>query len=109
MLEVLLLLALGRKIAAMARARGRSPAPWVILLIVFWVGGEVTGGILAAIVSMQENPNQGDPPLLLVMGVGLATAAVGAVLAFTIVSLLPSVEDEEFDEEFDEDDPPRRS
>lgn len=36
MLEILLIVALSRKIAAIAKDKGRGAAGWVIL---FWVGG----------------------------------------------------------------------
>jgi hypothetical protein len=40
---------MGKKIAAAAGEKGRGGALFVVLLILFWFGGEIFGGILGAI------------------------------------------------------------
>src|SRR4051794_24296428 len=44
MLEILILIALCRNIAAKARAKGRSGGGFGCLLVLLWVGGELCGG-----------------------------------------------------------------
>jgi hypothetical protein len=85
MLEILVLINLSKRIMAIAKSKGRSSAGWVVLLIVLWFGGELTGAVVAAIVAYPREP------LLEVYLFGLGGAAVGAVATFAIVKNLPSL------------------
>ena len=88
MLEILLLYFLGQNISAKARDRGRSGPLFVVLLIAFWLIGEVMGAVVGTLLSAgAEEPN-----MLLVYGGALAGAAAGAVLAFVIVGSLAPAE-----------------
>jgi hypothetical protein len=128
MLEIVVLIVLGQKIARMARDRGRSAWPWVLLLIGCWYGGAFAAGVTAMIVMMMADPqaaapNPNGPPgdLLVFIGAALAGAICGAIFAFVVVSLLPDVRDQWDDEddryerrsrrlyEDDEEDDPRWS
>jgi hypothetical protein len=106
MLEIVVLIVLGQKIAKMAKSRGRSAWPWVLLLIGCWYGGAFAAGITAMIVMTMADPqaaapNPNGPPgdLLILMGAALAGAVCGAVFAFVVVSLLPDVRDQWDDED----------
>ena len=106
MLEIVVLIVLGQKIAKMARSRGRSAWPWVILLIACWYGGAVAAGVTAAVVMAMADPqaaaaNPNGPPvdLFIFIGAALVGAICGAVFAFVVVSQLPDVR--EWDDEDD--------
>ena len=97
MLEILALIAMGKSIAAKARAKGRSGTPYVFLLLALWFGGEIFGAIVAAILT---EPDANGEPNMLVMYLGaLVCAAIGAVIAFVIVGALQPIREEQ-----DEDD-----
>ena len=115
MLEIVVLIVLGQKIAKMARDRGRSAWPWVILLIGCWYGGAFAAGITAVIVMTVTDPqgaaaNPNGPPgdLLIFIGAALAGAICGAIFAFVVVSLLPDVRDRWDDEDDRYERRPRR-
>jgi hypothetical protein len=115
MLEIVVLIVLGQKIAKMARSRGRAAWPWVILLIACWYGGAIAAGVTAAIVMAMADPqaaaaNPNDPPedLLIFIGAALVGAICGAVFAFVVVSQLPDVRDQWDDEDERPERRPRR-
>ena len=89
MLEIVLLWVLGKRISAMARDRGRSPAGYVVLFVAMWIGCEILGGITGAVLSIVGGANE--PELLLMWGCGVFGAALGAVVCFLIVNALPPV------------------
>ena len=105
MCEIILLFLLGKKIAGMASEKGRAGWPWVLMLIGLWIGGEFTGAVIGAILTDAGGGNQAgqDDNMFAILGFALAGAACGAIITFTIVSLLPPVESYD-----DEDDYPRR-
>jgi hypothetical protein len=98
MLEIVILIVLGRRIAEIARGKGRSGGPYVILLLAMWFGGEfsgiLVGVVIAALMSGAEEAN-----FLAVWALGLVGAIVGAVGAFQIVKRLPEREEPWPDEE----------
>ncbi|OWK43567.1 hypothetical protein [Fimbriiglobus ruber] len=105
MLEILILWALGKKIARMTKERGRAAWPWVILLIVCWYGGALAAVVAAGIavaVANPNNPDAGDDMMLLFIGAALAGAIGGALFTFGVVSLLPNARDPR-DDEYDDD------
>lgn len=95
MLEILLIFGLSKRIAAIAKDKGRGATGWVLLFILFWVGGELCGGILGGILSFVADNAAEEPNLLLVYGCAIAGAAVGAISAFVIVKSLSSVKEED--------------
>ena len=101
MLEILILIALGKRIAAKARDKGRSGTAYVLLLLGMWLGGEISGGLVVgiteALISGRDEPALG----LIYLG-ALIGATIGAVVAFLIVGALPAVDRD------DEDDDPVR-
>lgn len=103
MLEILILIMLGRNIAAKARAKGRSGGWFVVLLLGLWFGGELFGGIAAGVVAMVAM-GEAEPPFLPCYLGALVGAAVGAVIAFVIVNSVSPVrtygnyDDDDFEE-----------
>jgi hypothetical protein len=92
MLEILLLIALSKRIGAIARDKGRGAGGWVALLILLWFGGEIMGGVVGAVASIIASG--AEEPNMLVTYVGaLAGAAAGAVTAFATVHSLAPIEE----------------
>ena len=87
MLEILLLIWLGRKIAAMARERGRSSAGYVLMLVGLWIGGEIAG-LIVGFMLVSARPGEFNPTAYIFALVG---AAAGAIAAFVIVNSLKPV------------------
>ena len=81
MLEIILLINFGKKLAEMARGKGRSPG-WAALGVAFWFGGEIVGFILAGLLGVDGVP---------AYGVALAVAGVGILVAYLVVQNLPQV------------------
>jgi hypothetical protein len=102
MLEIILMIVFSRKIAAMVREKGRSPAGYVVMFILFWIAGELLGGIVGAFVSLIVNPQQ-EPSLIMIWGLGLLGAALGAGIGYFIASSVSPVHDryDEYDDDFD--------
>jgi hypothetical protein len=114
MCEILLLWLLGRAISDMAGKKMRSGLPYVLMLILFWFGGEVFGGAFGLILMRGDERKLGVVYICALFG-----AACGAVVSFLIVGLLPRADDgyelpqrrrprRRRDEDEDEDDRPRR-
>jgi hypothetical protein len=83
MLEILLLYGLGKNIAEKAENQGRGGALFVIILIVLWFLGEIVGAVVGMIVTGEK---------LYAYLFALIGAAVGAVLAYTFLAVLPLFE-----------------
>jgi hypothetical protein len=90
MLEIILLFALGKKVAAIAKAKGREAWPWVVLFVSMWFGGEICGGISGAFLAMDLKVPK-DNQFFLIWFAGICGAAVGACLAFVIIHSTPSL------------------
>jgi|SRR5579883_673054 len=105
MLEIIILFALGKNIAAKAREKGRSGGWFVFLLLGLWFGGEIFGAIAAGLVGMIAMGEQ-EPPLAMCYLGALAGAAIGAVIAFAIVSGISPAHT--YDEDHDDYDYDRR-
>ena len=80
MLEILLLIALTRALARMARAKNQSQM-WGGLVVLLWVVGEVAGYIAASMMGMGG---------VEAYGIALTGAAIGAGVSFLAVALLPA-------------------
>jgi hypothetical protein len=91
MIEIIALLVLLGKIGDMARRRGRNPSLFGLLLLVCWLGGEVAGAVLGYMLS--GSTQAGEPNLLLLIyGLTLAGAAIGAGIAFLVARSLGPVD-----------------
>jgi hypothetical protein len=80
MLEIFFLIWFGRRLATIARSKGRSGA-WAVLGVGLWVGGEVIGFVIGSALGMEMGA----------YGVGIASAIGGALIAWLVVSQLPEV------------------
>jgi hypothetical protein len=81
MLEILLLIALTKRIGAILKEKGRKGGWYQLLLVILWFGGEFAGLLFGLLLT-----NGGRSGGLLVYIVGLAGAAAGAGLAFMIAN-----------------------
>jgi len=88
MCEIILIVLLAKKVAAMATEKGRASAGYVVLFIVGWLGGEFIGELFGAIVNKGEMSAG-------VYAFALLGAAIGAGSVFMLIALLPPLEDEE--------------
>jgi hypothetical protein len=88
MCEIIVCVLLSMRIAKIAKSKGRSPVGWVILFIALWIGGELTGAVVGAILLGGE-----DPFILIVPA--LIGAALGAATGFAIVNSLSPLETED--------------
>ncbi len=90
MLEIFLVWALAKKIGNIVQNKGHTRWGYQLLLVVLWIGGEVMGGIVGAIV--QEGGDQGESGFPLMAYVcALVGAAIGAGIAFAIATSLANV------------------
>jgi hypothetical protein len=89
MLEILFIWFLGKKIAAIATAKGRRPAGYVVLFVVMWFGGEISGAIASV-----ATAGGGGPDMCEFYEFALLGAIVGGVITFIIVSCLPAIHDD---------------
>jgi hypothetical protein len=91
MCEIVAIVLLAMKVSKIAGNKGRSSAGYVVLFISGWVGGEFLGVILSFILA------RGEPELVVAYGFALVGAAIGAGSVFTLVALLPPLEDDDYD------------
>lgn len=82
MLEIVFLVWFCKKLAAIAREKNRGGG-WGALGALFWVGGEVTGFIVA---SGSHGEDTGA-----MYGYAILGAVIGAVIAYVIVKSLPEI------------------
>jgi hypothetical protein len=80
-LEIIALLVLGGLIGDMARRRERTPSLFQAMLVLFWFGGEIAGGVLTYVLAVSSGPA---PNLLLIYAGALAGAVCGAASAFVL-------------------------
>lgn len=78
MLEIFLLIFIGKQLSKMAKAKGHSGA-WAALGVLGWFGGEIIGFLMGAAMGL-------DLGAYLTALVG---AAMGAAIGFIVVSSLP--------------------
>jgi hypothetical protein len=81
-LEILLLIALTRALARMAKAKHQSQM-WGGLVVLLWIAGEVAGFIIAGMMGLDGVETY---------GIALMGAAIGAGVSFLAVALLPAKE-----------------
>jgi hypothetical protein len=86
MLELALIYVFSRKIANIAREKGRSPVGYVLAFIALWVIGEGGGIVLASILSRILNPGDNQLALVLFIGTPLLGVVAATFIGFTIVN-----------------------
>jgi len=84
MLEILLIVWMCRKMTAGVKAKGRQPAGYCTLLVLFWFGGEILAGMIVMAASNEP---------IVAYAAALAGAALGALGAFAIARSRPSLRD----------------
>jgi hypothetical protein len=106
MLEIILIIVCCRKIGQIVETKGRTKIGYQVMLVGFWIGGEICGAIVGAVldVGMREPGQRGFSCLAYICA--LVGAAVGAGIAFAIANgLTPIPRDDEFyrgpDDRFD--------
>lgn len=77
MLEILLLIALTKKVGGVLEAKGRKGGWFKVLTVLLWFGGEILGGILGGVVG--ELSGYG---LAVAYPLALLGAAAGALAAY---------------------------
>ncbi len=89
MLEIAFLILFSRRISSILKAKGRKPAWYIVMAIVFWFGGEFAGMIISSLVIMIAT-GAAEPNTLVIYAGALVGAVCGAAIAFAIVKALPS-------------------
>ena len=85
MLEILIIIMLSRRIGAIAKKRGHRSRPNIIFFIVMWIAGEFIGAMIGAFLA------KGQIWTSYIMA--LLGAAIGAMIAFRVVSRLEDKSD----------------
>lgn len=85
MLEILLLIALTRRIGRIVEQKGRTSGWYKLMTVLLWFGGEIVGGIIGAVIA--EVSGMSD---IFIYLIALTGAAVGAGAAFLIAKAVPS-------------------
>jgi len=78
MLELIVLVALTRKIGAMVESKGHTSRKYKVLTVILWFGGEVVGAFLGAMIS---NGETGPTYVAALIG-----AAIGAGIAYNLAN-----------------------
>lgn len=91
MLEVIFVVFLCRSLGNRLRAKGRKPFWMQVMLVVFWIGGEFTGGFVAGVWHAVRNGPEA-PMGIGIYAIAMVGAALGAGVTFLVASLLPPVE-----------------
>jgi MFS-type transporter involved in bile tolerance (Atg22 family) len=94
MIEILLLVALTRKIGRICEEKGRRAGGFKALTVVLWFGGEIVGAVIAAASGVED---------LGVYLFALIGAAVGAGISVLIANNLTPVETDKFPSSSSED------
>jgi hypothetical protein len=84
MLEILLLIALTRRIGNILEQKGRKSGWYKFLTVLLWFGGELIGGIIGLVIAELTGIGQALGYLIALVG-----AAVGAGAAFLIARSVP--------------------
>ena len=89
MIEILVLIRLCKRIGRAARAKGRRAGGYQLLLVLFWFGAELGGGLLCGSWLVAVYGHDADEYMVIAYLAAVVGAAVGAWLAFRIVASLP--------------------
>src|SRR5215208_4012508 len=80
MLEIILLIFLTRKVGEIVRSKGRKPGWFQLLTVVLWIGGELTGAVIGAVIGELRDTGIGLAYLFALLGAG-AGAGLSIVIA----------------------------
>jgi membrane protein DedA with SNARE-associated domain len=79
LLEIILLIGLTRKVGEILRAKGRRPGWFQFLTVVLWIGGELVGAVIGAIIAMTIKADAWVAYPFALLG-----AILGAVIAYVL-------------------------
>ena len=98
MIELLVLITLGKLISRIMRSKGRAVAPYVVMLLLMWFAGEIAGAVATIAFTILENPGATDISVAgLYLGC-LAGAAIGGTIAMIIVHSMSSLKPKVIDQ-----------
>ncbi len=83
MIEIFVLVTMGRSIASTVRRKGHQPGPFVLLTVVLWIAGEFGGFFLARAILKLAMPTS---PGCLLYGFALCGAGLGASIAYWVAA-----------------------
>src|SRR5262245_21171345 len=106
MLEILLIIAVSKKISTMMTAKGRNPTGWVLLFIGLWIGGEILGMIIGAILTLLVDPRamDGDGFMCGAYIFAIIGAAIGGTSGYLIAKSMSDLSPPKYDDYDDDDD-----
>jgi zinc transporter ZupT len=84
MIEILLLIALTRRVGHILKDKGRKSGWYKLLTVVLWFGGEIVGAIIGVVIAQVTGAGQA-----LVYLVALIGAGAGAAVAFMLAKSVP--------------------
>jgi MFS family permease len=90
MIEIIVLINLAKKIGAIVEEKGRNKGRYQLMLVLFWFGGEIFGGLIGAILAEIALENEGSGQLLAYL-FAIICAVLGAVTAFLIAKNLEPI------------------
>lgn len=93
MIEIIALYNLCKRIGIAARDRGRHAIPYQLVMIMFWLGGQFGGVIVASVVLLVAFGDAWQDYVMLAYFPVIAGGIVGAWLAFKVVAGLPDLYD----------------
>lgn len=91
MLEIIIVVLVSKKIAAMVKEKGRSAGGYVTLFVLLWFGGEIVGAIVGAMMTGGQNAGAGGIDMAVYV-FALVGAAVGGITGFAIASMVSPLE-----------------
>ena len=97
MLEIILVFMLCKSIGNVLRNKGRNPVLFQVLLVLMWIGGEIAGFIVGAIVYAMQHGGPPDGFELSSYVFAIVGAACGAGFTFLVAHLIPAAQTVEND------------
>jgi hypothetical protein len=106
MLEIALIIVISKKIAVQLRKKGRSPAGYIALFVLLWLGGEIVGALVGTVITVVQNPRALDSGFNFTAYIlALIGAAVGGSIGYIIARVMPPIEKPRWDglDDYEED------
>jgi hypothetical protein len=91
MIEIIVLFKLCSRIGEIARAKGRGAIGYQLMLLLFWFGTEFSTLIISMVVLALVYGEHADDYTLIAYIAAIVGAALGALVALTIVKNLPEL------------------
>jgi len=84
MLEIFLVIHLAKKLGVIVEEKGRKKVGFIVMFVLLWIIGEITGGVVAAATMASEN-------MAIVYVYAIIGAGIGTAISFLIVNNLKRV------------------